>query len=228
MKYIKIDPRQPDSESVKQALSTLRAGGVIVYPTDTLYGLGVDVSNSKAMQRLFALKQRAHSNPISLLVDSLDRLEEYNELLPVDLHRQLSLLLPGKFTVILPNTIRGDYHLFPPMSKLKKIGWRIPDHPFIREVSRSFGKPISTTSANISGLGNVTSIAEVVSHFGDKLDLLIDAGAVKAMAGSTILDFTKKPLLMIREGEVSLEDTRKRLSGIEIHRRKTVFDIVFV
>lgn len=229
MEYIKINAEHPDKKHIQKAVDVLDRGGIIVYPTDTLYGLGVDVTNPKAMQKLFNLKQRAHKQPVSLLAHSIDQIEFFNKSCPIEIHSRLMRLLPGKFTVLLENTLIPDlFKPAPPMDELKKIGWRVPDHTFVRELVKSFGKPISTTSANVSGLGNVRNIAEVVSHFGDKLDLLFDAGPIGNSRGSTILDFTKEPAMMLREGDMTLSETRERLGGIEIRPKKEFFDIVFV
>ncbi len=228
MKLIKIDPQHPQEKDIRTAVDVLQAGGIIVYPTDTLYGLGVDVTNAKAVQKLFAIKQRAQNQPVSLLAHSPDQIEFYNGQLPMEMYARVIRLLPGKFTVILPNTLIPDFRLAPPLDALTKIGWRVPKHTFTREMVKAFGKPISTTSANVSGLGNVKNIAEVVSQFGDKLDLLIDAGPIEQNRGSTILDFTKQPVMVLREGDISLAETRKRLHGIELRRKKEYFDIVFV
>ncbi len=228
MKYIKINPEQPDQKSIQTAVDVLHSGGVIIYPTDTLYGLGVDVTNPKALQKLFSLKQRAQNQPVSLLAESIDQIEYYNGQLPLEIYARLGRLLPGKFTVLLQNTLISNFKLAYPLNELKKIGWRVPKHRFARELVKVFGHPISTTSANVSGKGNVKTVAEIISHFGDKPDLIIDAGPIEKNKGSTILDFTKNPPLVIREGDVSLDETKKRLQGIELRRKKEFFDIMFV
>lgn len=228
MKYYKIDPENPALEVVEQAVSVLRDGGIIVYPTDTLYGLGIDLSNEKALQRLFALKGRLKSSPVSLMVDSLDKIEECSGLLPEKTLYQLNKLFPGKITALLENTVKPDRILYERLRGQKKVGWRIPDNTFCNMLSKVFGKPVSTTSANLSGKGNVSDISQVLAHFGDKLDLLIDSGPIQSMKGSTIIDFTKSPLMIVREGEIEKKALQELLNQTDIRIKKNFFEIVFV
>jgi len=179
MKYFKIDPDNPSIEVVEQAVSVLKDGGIIVYPTDTLYGLGIDPANSKAVHALYALKGRLKSNPVSLMTDSLDKIEECSGLLPEKTLLRLSKLFPGKFTALLENSIKPGRALYESLRGQNKIGWRIPDNNFCNMLSAVYGKPISTTSANLSGKGNVMDISQVLAHFGNKLDLVIDSGPIK-------------------------------------------------
>ena len=220
MKYYKIDPENPALEVVEQAVSVLRDGGIIVYPTDTLYGLGIDLSNEKALQRLFALKGRLKSSPVSLMVDSLDKIEECSGLLPEKTLYQLNKLFPGKITALLENTVKPDRILYERLRGQKKVGWRIPDNTFCNMLSKVFGKPVSTTSANLSGKGNVSDISQVLAHFGDKLDLLIDSGPIQSMKGSTIIDFTKSPLMIVREGEIEKKALQELLNQTDIRIKK--------
>ncbi len=228
MKYYKIDPENPRLAAVEKAAKVLKTGGIIVYPTDTLYGLGIDPSNNNAIQKLYTLKGRLKSNPVSLMVDSIDTIEAYSGPLSEETHHRLMKLLPGKFTALLENTISPNRALYENLGKQNKIGWRIPDNYFCNMLSIVYGKPISTTSANISGKDNVTDISQVLAHFGNKLDLVIDSGPVKNISGSTIIDFTKTPLMIVREGEVKKHEIQALLNESDIRIKKDFFNIVFV
>jgi len=228
MKYFKIDRNDPDPAIIQNAVDILNAGGIIVYPTDTLYGLGVDIANEKAMNNLFLLKGRSSAIPVSLMVDNTDKIEESSGLFPLGMHQKLNKLLPGKFTILLPNKMKQKILFSTHLQQQEKIGWRIPDDKFCSMLSQTFGSPISTTSANVSGKGNAENIAQVLAQFGDKLDLVIDVGPMHQTIGSTILDFTKEPLMIVREGEVSRAKLRELLPGQEIRYKKNKFKIVFV
>lgn len=228
MKYFKIDSDNPRLDAVEKAAKILKAGGIIVYPTDTLYGLGIDPANSAAVQKLYALKERLKSNPVSLMVESIDRIEEISGFLLEKNLLRISKLFPGKFTILLENSIQPGNELYENLCDQEKIGWRIPDNKFCNMLSVVYGKPISTTSANLSGKGNVTNISEVLAHFGNKLDLVIDSGPISNTSGSTIIDFTKNPLMIVREGEVEKSKVQELLKETDIRVKKEVFKIVFL
>ncbi len=228
MKYYKINAENPAPEVLEEAVSILNDGGVIVYPTDTLYGLGIDPANPKAVQKLYALKGRLKSNPVSLMTDTIDAIEESLGLLPEKTLLHLSKLFPGKFTALLENTIKPGRILYDTFKEQDKVGWRIPENTFCNLLSKTFGKPVSTTSANLSGKGNVTDISQVLAHFGNKLDLVIDSGPIESTLGSTIIDFTKNPLMIVREGDIKKNNVQTLLKEPDLRVKKEVFEIVFV
>jgi len=231
MKYLKIDSPEKLASAAAVAAETLRNGGVIAYPTDTLYGLGVDMNNEKALQRLYLLKKRQKSIPISAMVHSIETIENLLGGLMTEILQDLRKLLPGPVTVLLANTLTRPLAAFKAEHKkppLRHIGFRIPDHPFCRELTALTGFPISTTSANLSGKKDVANVQELIAHFGDKLDLVIDGGPLTGMNGSTIIDFTRRPYLVIREGARSLASLKKDLGRENVSLRKTQFTIRFI
>jgi L-threonylcarbamoyladenylate synthase len=232
MEYIKIDPARPNHNVIRRAAEVLHAGGVIVYPTDTLYGLGVDAFNEKAVNKLYLLKQRNFKQPVSLMVNSIDEIEQMAGILPITLFALVQKILPGKITAILPYT-RDDliplFRKFDPEQKIfEKIGFRIPQYRFCDLLTKQFGGAVSSTSANLSGKGNALNIPEVIAQFGDRIDLIIDAGSLQSLSGSTVIDFTKVPFLILREGEISLSALHEMLPGVEFKLKKKQFTITFV
>jgi L-threonylcarbamoyladenylate synthase len=230
MEYYKLNPNNPDPVSISRTVEVLKEGGIIVYPTDTLYGLGVDITNQKAVNKLLHLKRRNINSPISIMVNSINSMEEI--IGPISPKKQALLknILPGKFTILLKNKsekVSENKYLWNPLDQ-DKIGFRIPDLAVCRELSIQLKKPISSTSANISGQESVISIQEVVSYFGNKLDLILDAGPMKSNKGSTVIDLTKLPFMVFREGDISMEQLSEMLPGISFEIRKTKFIVVFV
>ncbi len=226
MEYYKINPKNPDPVSISRTVEILKEGGIIVYPTDTLYGLGVDMTNQKAVNKLLHLKRRSINAPISIMVDSIDSMEEIVGPISPKKQALLKNILPGKFTILLKNKneiISEKNHL-----NQDKIGFRIPDHAVCHELSIQLKRPISSTSANISGQESVISIPEVVSHFGNKLDLILDAGPMESNKGSTVIDLTKLPFMVFREGDITMKQLSEMLPGISFEKRKTKFMVVFV
>ncbi|MGD9487945.1 MAG: L-threonylcarbamoyladenylate synthase [Calditrichaceae bacterium] len=232
MEYFKINPEKPDKKAIERAIEVLGNGGIVAYPTDTLYGLGIDVTNEKAVHKLYFLKQRDLRLPVSLMVNSLDKIEELVGILPIELYSHLKKILPGKVTALINNTEGISLPVFEYLQKSKnfpeKIGFRIPDYPICHEMTSGFENPISTTSANISGKGNAYSIKEVIAQFGNKLDLILDAGEIQQSQGSTIIDFTKDPYLIVRQGDFSVGQLGKLLPDLNWRTRRDTFTITFI
>ncbi|MEJ2055333.1 MAG: L-threonylcarbamoyladenylate synthase [Calditrichaceae bacterium] len=232
MEYYKINLKNPDPVSITRAVEVLKEGGVIVYPTDTLYGLGVDMSNQKAVNKLLHLKRRNVQAPVSLMVDSVNSIEKIVKRISPKKKSLLNNLLPGKYTILLNNNqeeaMSRNNKLAWDYINQSRVGFRIPDNAVCRELSQQLQKPVSSTSANISGQGSVLSIQDVISQFGNKLDLILDAGSMKSTKGSTVIDLTKIPYLIHREGDISLQQLNALLPGVSFRKRKTEFLIVFI
>jgi len=230
MEYYKINPKNPDPVSINRTVEVLKEGGIVVYPTDTLYGLGVDMTNPKAVNKLLHIKQRNIKAPISLMVDSIESMEKIVGSISPKKQALIKNILPGKFTILLQNKNEGSDDKKHPWNhqNQSKIGFRIPDYAVCRELSIRLSKPISSTSANLSGQESALSITEVISYFGNKLDLILDAGLMKSNKGSTVIDLTKLPFLVFREGDISMEKLGEMLPGISFEKRKTKFNVVFV
>lgn len=232
MEYYKINPKNPDPVSINRSVQVLKEGGIIVYPTDTLYGLGVDMTNHKAINKLLHLKRRNIRSPISLMVDSIASMESIVGKISPKKQALMKNILPGKFTILLKNKNNEEERNEGKISwshlNQSKIGFRIPDNAVCHELSLHISSPISSTSANISGQDSVLSIPEVISQFGNKLDLILDAGPMKSTKGSTVIDLSKLPFMIFREGDISMSQLNELLPGISFEKRRTRFTIVFV
>ena len=175
----------------------IRSGGLAVYPTDTLYGLGADALHPAAVENLSALKGRG--GPFSVVVGSIDQLREY-ALVSGDITDKLLGMLPGPYTIILParrpedfpNAVIGPYN---------RVGFRIPDHPLIQTAFQDQGNPIISTSVNRTGEPPFQDPDEISSHFDQQVDLLVDAGTLPASLGSTIIDVNEEPWRILRQGD---------------------------
>ena len=228
MEYYRIDPGHPDRKILNRTVQVLSEGGIIVYPTNTLYGLGVNAFNPKALERLFVIKQRTIDQPISLMVASIEQLIQLFARVDDRQKRVLSKLFPGKFTVILESKFKENLAYFASGPKRNKVGFRVADLPFNKKLLIKFGNPISSTSANISGKSNASNVQEIIAQFGDRLDLILDAGPAPDLAGSTIIEMTKKPFLILREGAVKKEEVEKLIAPEKVRKRKEKFTITFI
>lgn len=173
-----------DHRKIKEATLVLRRGGSVIYPTDTLYGLGVDAGNEQAVEQLIKLKGRDADKKFSVMLGNLDAIEQLAELTPKT-KETLCRKLPGAYTFVLNAKTGGT------------IAIRMPDHPVALELARAFGKPITATSANISGEKPLNSLSSLKSL---GADYILWAGPLPATKPSTLVDLTKKRPRVLRRG----------------------------
>jgi L-threonylcarbamoyladenylate synthase len=174
-------------DRIDRAVRELERGGVVVYPTDTLYGLGARLLDRRAVDRVNALKQRPPTTPLSFAVSSHEEVERYARLAPAQ-RAKLREILPGRYTLLLPSSRWARAHL-PRAAQGPggSVGIRIPDHPVARELARRAG-PIVSTSVNRHGAPPARTLAEAVSAFGKEVSAYVDGGPPPSGQPSTILD----------------------------------------
>lgn len=187
--------------AVLRAAEILRSGGIVLYPTDTVYGLGVDALNVEAIQKIFTIKGRSAGNPMSVVVESLEAAEPY--VVVNDSVRKLAVAFwPGALTVVLrkketiPTELTGDRDT---------LGIRVPNNSFCLALAREFKKPYTTTSANKAGKGDCKNVEEVRTSLGrhfDAIDLVIDGGQLMSTTPSTVVDVSDGAPRIFREGAV--------------------------
>ena len=187
--------------SIEKAADTLRSGGVVAFPTDTVYGIGVDPFQPKAIQKLYTIKGRSENKPISILVGSCQDVENIAQNLPKIFFQLVKQFWPGALTLIveakgLPVQITAGG---------KTVGLRMPNHPIALEVLRCFAGPIATTSANKSNQTPATSKTQIEQQLGGLIDLIIDGGETNAGTSSTVIDLLKTPPKVLRQGEIFVE-----------------------
>lgn len=185
-----------DPSALKSALSTLRRGGIIAYPTETAYALGADATKRHAVKRIYAAKRRPASKLLSVIVGDLRTAKKYAEI-----DRRAAALsgafMPGPLTLVCPAR-PGPLKKAMPRTEL---AWRIPSHWFALELAENFGKPVTATSANISGSRPLYKISDVIRTFRKKVDLIVDGGDLQRRPVSTIFDVRRA--VVIRRGPVS-------------------------
>jgi len=197
-----INPRDPEPKITSQAVSFLKDGKVIAYPTETFYGLGVDVTNEKAIKKLYELKRRDYSLPIAILVADKQMLEEYVDKMPEFIGPLIKSFWPGPLTILFPAGRKISRTL---TTNTGKIGIRISSHPVATAIVREFGRPITTTSANLSGYPPSLSTTHVRKYFKDKIDCILDGGECEPSRGSTVIDIADETMAIIRDGAIPAE-----------------------
>ncbi len=201
---LKIYPDNTNDKHINQVVDVLQKGGVIIYPTDTVYGIGCDISNQKAVERVARIKGvKLEKANFSFICHDLSHLSDFTKNIPNDTFKLMKRNLPGAFTFIL-NANNNVPKLF--KNKKKTVGIRIPDNDIIREIVRKLGNPILTTSIKDDDeIVEYTTDPELIhENYKDKVDLVIDGGYGNNEP-STIVDCTGDDAEIIREGLGELE-----------------------
>lgn len=194
---IKIHPQDPQPRLVKQVAECLKDGGVIIYPTDTIYGLGCDINQHKAVERICKIK---HVDPqkaqLSFICRDLSHLSDYTKSIDTPLYRMLKSYLPGPYTFILPASKQVPKIL---QSKKSTIGLRVPDNNICRHILDELGHPILSASLPGEMVEEYTDPEVINEKFGDAVDFIIDGG-IGGMIPSTIIDCTGMEWIITRQG----------------------------
>ncbi len=200
--FVKIYEQNPNPKEIERVVEVLRKGGLIIYPTDTVYGLGCDITNTRALEQIARLKnvKLAKAN-FSFICNDLSHLSDYVKQIDTPTYKILKRALPGAYTFILP----GNNNLPKAFKKKKTVGIRVPDNSIIREIVRALGNPIVSTSIyDEDDLIEYTTDPELIyEKWKDKVDLVIDGGYGGNQA-STVVDLSGDELEIIREGKGSL------------------------
>lgn len=190
--------------SISLAADFLRQGRIVAFPTETYYGLGVDPDNEQSISRLFHIKKRPSDKPLLLLVADKTQLESIVDSIPEAYHTLIDKYWPGPLTLIFPAKQTLSRIL---TAGSGTIGVRISPHPIATGLVESFRKPITATSANISGMQAARTPREVFDIFGDTIDYILDGGVTKGGLCSTVAAAVESKLAIIRKGEVTLDET---------------------
>lgn len=205
---MKVIPVIESDEGVEEAVEILKKGGLVIYPTDTLYGLGCNALDELALKSVFAVKKRPTSNPLSIAVSDVEMMKEYAEL-PEAAEKLADAFLPGALTIVLkkknlPDILTGG---------LAKVGIRIPNSDIALKLTELLGAPITATSANISGNSPPVSVEEAISQI-PEADVILNRGPLRERVPSTIVDLSGKPKIL-REGAIKKAELETVIGEIE-------------
>lgn len=203
---IRIDPKEPHVQDIDRAAKYLIDGQVIAYPTETIYGLGADVLNRKAVKRIYDLKSRDYGLPISILVADIKMLREVVAEVPGVALPLMRKFWPGALTILFEASSIIPKGL---VTNTGKVGVRISSHPVAAAIVESFGRPITTTSANLSGFPPSLSVKHVRKYFDERIPCIIDSGECEPTRGSTVIDITEETMRVIRDGAIPADDVIK-------------------
>jgi len=192
---LSINPENPHGRHINQVVETLRQGGVIIYPTDTTYGIGCDIFNRKGVKKIFQIKQRDSRKPFSFICSDLAEISNYAQVSNFAF-KIMKRHLPGPYTFVLEATKIVPDSL---STKQKTVGVRIPENMICQEIVRELGHPLVTTSANISGEETPQDPLEINDLMGRMVDLVVDGGILLAEA-STVISLVDDEIEVLREG----------------------------
>ena len=190
-------------EHYREAAEVLQSGGVIAFPTETVYGLGADATNAEAVEAIYAAKGRPADNPLIVHVDSKEMALHYTENVPDSAIRCMDAFWPGPLTLVL----QSKEGAFPGnvTAGLPTVGVRMPDHPIALNLVKQTGRPLAAPSANLSGKPSPTEADHVKHDLGGKIPLILDGGSSVLGLESTVLDLTSEPPVILRPGSVTAE-----------------------
>jgi tRNA threonylcarbamoyl adenosine modification protein (Sua5/YciO/YrdC/YwlC family) len=193
---LEVNAKHPEPRKIKQIVETLTSGGIIVYPTDTYYGIGCDLFNKAAIEKIYQLKRRSPSQPFSIICSDLKNISEYAQVTNYA-YKTMKRLLPGPYTFILEGS-----RLVPKimLTRRQTVGIRVPNHPLCLAIVEELGHPVINTSASNPETNEIlSSPQEIKDKLGHALDLIIDGGSVAGKPSSVISLIDDTPEIL-REG----------------------------
>ena len=187
-------------EGFEEAFAALARGDVIVFPTETLYGLGADALNGQAVDKVFQLKGRDPNNPIPVIVADLAMVQMLVAAIPETAKELMERFWPGPLTLVLParSTIPA-----PLVNAAGGVGVRISSQPIATQLAARLDRPLTATSANPSGKPPARTVDEAKGYFSNSIDIFIDGGKLESKTGSTVVEVLESKIKIIREGEIS-------------------------
>jgi len=205
---IPVDSLNPAEKDLARALAVLKGGGVIAFPTETFYGLGADAENEKAVEKVYAIKGRTFTKPLPLIIGDPIHLDRYVKRVPETARILMADLWPGALTLVfeasafvLPRLTGGS----------GRIGIRFSSHPVASRLSKMLLRPVTATSANLSGGKECSVIDDLAETLKGRVDAIVDGGRTPGGLGSTIIDVTTDPPTLLRDGAIPASLIEDRL-----------------
>jgi len=198
-----VDRERPCGSAIQRAADVIRAGGVVALPTDTLYGLAADPFNPDAVARVFAIKGRGADRALALIAADLDQVVDTLGRLPGRAHALAKQFWPGPLTLL----VAAPSKLAPAVTAdTGRVGVRVPGHEIARALCRAAGRPLTATSANVSGAPPTADPDDVAAALGALVDVLLDGGPSPGGDPSTIVDATGPTLRLVRPGAIAWDE----------------------
>ncbi len=213
---LRLDPHTPDAHLIRRASERLRAGGLVAFPTETVYGLGAHALDDQAVERIFTAKQRPMSDPLIVHVAASADIPPLVARLPAAVEPLAQRFWPGPLTLVLPRGVAVPAVV---TAGLDSVALRIPSHPVAQALLRDAALPVVAPSANLFSRPSPTTAVHVLDDLEGCVDIVLDAGPTDVGLESTVLDLCLTPPLVRRRGVVSLEQLRTIVPDVEVRDR---------
>ena len=210
---VRLDPERPDSDLIESAAEVIRSGGLVAFPTETVYGLGADAMNEAAVQGIFGAKGRPADNPLIVHVCSMEMLDTVVGRITEKARQLAERFWPGPLTLVMARNARIVASV---SSGLETVAVRMPACRIALDLIRSAGTPVAAPSANSSGRPSPTTAAHVLSDLDGRIDVVLDGGTTNIGVESTVLDVTTDPPLILRPGWITREQLAEGIGQIEV------------
>ncbi|MEM0003362.1 MAG: L-threonylcarbamoyladenylate synthase [Thermoproteota archaeon] len=211
-RIIRIDPISPEENKIKEVSEVIKKGGLVAFPTETVYGLGANCYDEDAILRIFRVKGRPPDNPLIVHISNLDMLREVSEEIPELAYRIANVAWPGPITVVMKKSKRVPYAV---TGSLDTVAVRMPAHPVALKLIDKSEVPIAAPSANLSGKPSPTNAMHVITDLFNKIDTIIDSGETFFGVESTIIDVTRDVPILLRPGPFTVEELQEKI-GIKV------------
>ncbi len=205
-KVLEIDPQWIEADEIKIIAEVLRAGGIMAFPTDTVYGLGANCFALSAIQKIYSLKEREPSKPLPILISRRSMVQSLADEVPSLFWVLTENFWPGPLTLVLKASSELPKELIGPG---ESVGIRLPDIGWLQRLINNVGFPITATSANISGENEIDDPDRIKDIFFRKVDLIVDGGKTRVILPSTVVDLSSPTPKILREGAVHSSDIEK-------------------
>lgn len=209
---LKVDPDNPDMKAIRAAADAIRRGELVIFPTETVYGLAADALNVSAVRKVFEAKGRFDRQPLPVQVASLADVSKAAAFIPQSARPLAERFWPGPLTLVLtksaalPSVVTGGR---------ETVGVRVPDHPVALALVKEVGSPIVATSANISGGPSPRNAEQAIRDVGENVSLVLDGGECRLGVSSTVVDVSVTPPKILRRGTIGVDEIRKVLGEVE-------------
>jgi L-threonylcarbamoyladenylate synthase len=212
--YLKVNPQKPEAEKIQIAADIIKRGGLVAFPTETVYGLGADAFNEEAVKQLFAAKNRPLDNPPIIHVADSSQIQKLAKEVPPVAEALMSKFWPGPLTLVFKRSSNVPKET---VAGLDTVAIRMPNHPVALALIRKSGCPIAAPSANLSGKPSPTTAKHVLDDLEGRIDAVLDGNDTSVGVESTVLDLSVEPPMLLRPGGTSLEALREVLGVVVVH-----------
>jgi L-threonylcarbamoyladenylate synthase len=218
-KIIKINFKNPEISKIKEAANTIKNGGLVAFPTETVYGLGANGLDKKATKKIFLVKGRPQDNPLILHISEIKQLHSLVNEIPNNAKKLIKQFWPGPLTIIFKKT-----KIVPDIVTcgLDTVAIRMPDNKIALELIKYAGVPIAAPSANISGRPSPTNAKHVIEDLTGSIDMLIDGGSVNIGIESTVIDLTQNPPVILRPGKITQKQIEKIIGKLQEEKEEFI------